>query len=155
METHHNKPIFATISANYFEDYPYLEEVLHKDTRLYLGIILEIAACKCFVPFRSNLPLEPKFKKARFLLPTANKPQAGLDYRKLLLLNDDKYIQIQQSVLISHAQKKRIDENYELITKEVSSYIQKYMREFKRGRASRNFLYQFSTLKNYHRELKL
>jgi len=62
-----------------------------------LGMIIEIQQNKCFVPLRSLINTEPKLKKASFPLPTTTRPQAGLDYRKLSIINDENYLIVQKN----------------------------------------------------------
>ena len=97
--------------------------------------------------------MEPKFKKAGFSLPSEKRPDGGLDFRKLLIINDDKYIKIQEKVFITGAQRNKIYDEYERICKNANDFVKQYIKEVKRGYANKNYLYKFSTLKNYHVEL--
>lgn len=149
------QPIYAVIEAQYFIDYPDLVEVINKDTRLYLGLVIELNHNQCFIPLRTAIPTEDKFKKAVFQCPSSTRPNAGLDYRKLLIINDSKYINFQTKVTIPQVQKEKIKDQYHVIEKAVNSYVGKYVKEVQRGRAKDNYLYRFSTLQNYHSELSL
>jgi len=64
-------------------------------------MIVEVNDCKCFVALRTNIKIEQKYKKACFQVPSNKRPNAGLDYRKLLIINDEKYIYIQNEVYIT------------------------------------------------------
>ncbi len=149
------EPIFARIHASYFTDHPDLEEILEKENRIYIGVIIEMNHCKCFIPLRTEILTDPKFSKAFFPIPYKKRPNAGLDFRKLLIITDDRYVSIQNRVQISKRQKEKIYSEYSTICKRLNSYVHKYIKEAKRGRAHSHHLYRFSTLKNYHEELGL
>ena len=149
------KPIFAMIKPSYFTDHFYLQEVLKKNSRLYLGLILEVNDNKCFIPLRSQINIQPKLRKAGFHLPTENRPYAGLDYRKLLIINDESYVEVQKKVKIPNVQKEKIYNSIDLICLAVNRYINTYIKETLRERSEGHIHYKYSTLKNFHSELNL
>ena len=150
-----NQPYFATINESYFDSNPHLKEILHNGSRLYLGVVIEVNSCRCFVPLRSEIKTESKYRKAGYPLPSTTRKNAGLDFRKLLVISNMKDVKIQNKVEIPSIQKNKIYDEFDKISARLNSYVQTYIREVNRNRANDNFLYKFSTLKNYHVELGL
>ena len=145
------RPYFATINPAYFTDYPHLTEVLSKRTRLYLGIIIEINDCHCFVPLRNKIKTGAQFRKAGYPLPSATRVNAGLDYRKILIINDLKYINVQTKVeIIPAIQKNKIYADFDKICDCLNKYIKAYIKEVKRNRVHENYLLNHSKLKNIY-----
>jgi len=150
-----NQPYFVTINDSYFLEHSNLVEVLRKDSRLYLGVIIEVNNHQCFVPLRSEIKTAPKYRKAGYLLPSLARKNAGLDFRKLLLISNPTHITIQNEVKIPAIQKNKIYTDFDKISDRLNRYIKNYIKEVSRNRGDENYLYKFSTLKNYHEELGL
>ena len=146
---------FATINNSYFDENPNLKEILYKGSRLYLGVVIEINNCRCFVPLRSEIKADSKYRKAGYLLPSSARKNAGLDFRKLLIISDLNHVTIQNKVGIPAVQKNKIYDEFDKISDRLNNYVQTYVKEVRRNRASENYLYKFSTLKNYHKELNI
>jgi len=96
---------------------------------------------------------DSKYRKAGYPVPSGTRKNAGLDFRKLLIITDLKHVTIQNKVEIPAIQKNKIYEEFDKISARLNSYVQTYVKEVNRKRAKDNFLYKFSTLKNYHKEL--
>lgn len=148
------------IKKEYFEDNPNLIKILDvrddvkKSRRTHVCVFLEIDGNTFYIPLRNNLK-EPnrKFGIIGFSVPAETRPNAGLDYRYVLLINDKKYIEPHIKPRIPEPQYKIIDNNYDLIKKQFAEYLQGYIFTAKKNRVDRNPLYRESSLINFHKEL--
>ena len=124
--------------------------------RTHLCVMVNINNNQVFVPLRNNLgePLR-KFGKIGFPVPSAKRPNAGLDYRYCLIVNDDNYIEWHKDVKLPNAQLSIIKKNYETIVNEVHTYIGKYIKVARKHREKKEPLFKQSSLMNFHKELGL
>lgn len=128
--------------------------VLKQSQCTHLCIELKIGKNKVYVPLRNNLGESlRKFGKIGFSVPSVNRPKAGLDYRYSLIVNDERYIEKQSEKKMPNAQYKIIEENYELIEREVNEYINKYIKAARKNRHKIEPLFRVSSLINFHKEL--
>lgn len=148
------------IKEEYFKSYK-LEEVLNFDSdkdyskRVYLCLAVKYKSNNIFIPLRRKINPNAHFGKIGFGVPSRKRPKAGLDYRKLLIINNLKYIEIPNYPKIPVAQQKIIQKNIQTITAEVISYIKGYEKSFKKNRTKIDKKYRFSSLCNFHNELSL
>ena len=105
---------------------------------------------------RNNLgePLR-KFGKIGFSVPSEKRPKAGLDYRYSLIINDERYIEKQDEKKLPNAQYRIIEENIELIKREINEYVNKYVKVAKKNRHKIEPLFRVSSLVNFHKELEI
>lgn len=149
------------IDKSYFEKYnnQYVElldqnnNIDKQVNRLYLYIHIKYKDNDVYVPLRTALP--KNCGKIGFSVPSKDKPDAGLDHRKLLIINDSSYIIPQTELQIPYKQKIRINTKYPVICKEVIKYIDGYIKKFEKNQHNKDRRYKFSTLKNFHEELNL
>ena len=122
--------------------------------RSHLCICININNNRIFVPLRNNLG-EPmrKFGKIGFSVPTLKRPNAGLDYRHCLIINDDSFIEWSEIAKLPQAQRTIISNNYEAITKEVHTYVSRYIKVARKHRELKEPLFRNSSLMNFHKEL--
>ncbi|MGL4873076.1 MAG: hypothetical protein ACRC30_00280 [Clostridium sp.] len=153
---------FRTVLINeaYFIKNSNLKKMLDFDNlkkqsnRNYLFVELMIRENRILVPLRSNLgEAKRKFGKIGFQVPSSKKPLAGLDYRYILIVNDEKHIEYQSILKIPKSQIKILKDNYNLIEEEVINYIEKYIKVANKNRVHRECLYRESSLQNFNREL--
>ena len=143
------------IKTDFFENNPNLQEILDKNDpvkqqqRAYLFLTFTYNNNNFFIPFRSNI------KNCSFPLPTTNRPNAGLDYRKMLIINNLNYIVPTKHPNIPNSQLHKINNNKHLIKQQVINYINGYIKAFKKNRHTLDSRFIYSTLHNYHKELCL
>lgn len=143
------------ISDSYFEDFPHLMEIMETDNRVYLGIILKMDKNNYFIPLRSRAPKDPVYRKSIYPIPSNTRPDAGLDMRKALIVNDPKYITVISNPKIANKQMKKINNDISTIENMFEIYVRGYKRAFRKDRIERELPFKYSTLKNYHVELGL
>ncbi|MCT4593648.1 MAG: hypothetical protein N4A57_05190 [Anaeromicrobium sp.] len=106
-----------------------------------------------FVPLRSKFNPNQGCGVIGYPVPTNNKPNAGLDFRKILIVNELSYIEFPSNPKIPNMQQKIINEKYKTIENMVIQYIKGYMKSALKKREKRDKKYRFSTLHNFHNEL--
>lgn len=148
------------VKKEFFIDHT-LKEILYFDdkndesNRAYLCLAIKYKNNNIFVPLRSEIIPYPNFGIIGFSVPSKKRPKAGLDYRKLLIINDLNYIEIPSIIKIPNAQQNLINKDISTITAQVIDYIKGYEVSFSKGRTQRDKKYRFSSLCNYHNELNL
>ena len=145
------KESFFIANKNYIEmlDYDNSNKQSHRN---YIYLAFSFNDNNFFVPFRTNTP---KLNKSGiiFPLPTKTRPYACLDYRKILIINNNDYII--KHINVPNAQLKTINANKPKIYKEVENYINGYIKAVLKNRHLTDPKYKFSTLHNFHKELNL
>lgn len=119
--------------------------------RQYLYINFQYKNNNILIPLRKNLP--GVNSKLYYPVPSETKPNAGLDYRKILIINNSTYIEIPTEQKLTQAQSKIIINNYDTIEKAVINYIDGYIKAANKNREYLEYDYKFSTLHNFHTEL--
>ena len=128
MSNNHN---IVLISERYFEKYnsKFIEmldvaNIKKQSNRMYLFLKIKIDENNILIPLRTNLP---KLGNAvvGYHVPSKSKPNAGFDYRKMLIV-DDEYIIPVENLNIPNSQQKIILEKYEVIETQVKTYIKNY-----------------------------
>ena len=74
--------------------------------------------------------------KIGFPVPSMSKHKAGLDYRYIMIINDDKYLRFDVP-RISNKQYSAIQNNYVIIKKGAIEYIKAYIRAAKKNRVEK------------------
>ena len=157
MSNNHN---IVLISEKYFEKYnsKFIEmldvaNIKKQSNRMYLFLKIKIDENNILIPLRTNLP---KLGNAvvGYHVPSKSKPNAGFDYRKMLIV-DDEYIIPVENLNIPNSQQKIILEKYEVIETQVKKYIKNYKKAVEKNRQFKDRIFKFSTLHNFHKELNL
>ncbi len=157
MSNNHN---IVLISERYFEKYnsKFIEmldvaNIKKQSNRMYLFLKIKIDENNILIPLRTNLP---KLGNAvvGYHVPSKSKPNAGFDYRKMLIV-DDEYIIPVENLNIPNSQQKIILEKYEVIETQVKTYIKNYKKAVEKNRQFKDRIFKFSTLHNFHKELNL
>ena len=118
--------------------------------RTHLCLEIEHDDNKFFVPLRNNLGLDVrKFGRIGHSIPSQSRPDAGLDFRYALIINDDSFIERQMVQGIPNAQYKKITREYDTIKKEFEVYFRGFKRAVRKGRVEKEPLYRVSSLVNY------
>ena len=152
---------YVFINKDFFQNNNTLKELIDPITELsklsgrtYLYITVKIGRNKIYIPLRKHIDIK-KYGKIGFSVPSSSRPDAGLDYRKLLIVEDDKYINELTAIRIARSQMNIIANNAGKILLEVKDYIEGYKEEYKNGDIVNSKKYRYSTLVNYHKEIGL
>ncbi|MBQ8247521.1 MAG: hypothetical protein IJZ42_10345 [Lachnospiraceae bacterium] len=150
---------YCYIIEQYYIDNPNLIKILDVDdstkynVRTHLCLNLKYEDNNILIPLRKNLGLaDRKFGKIGYPVPSASKPDAGLDYRYIMIINNTNYLRF-DIPRISNKQISIIEDNYETIEKEAIEYINSYSRVANKGRVNLNARFRESSLINFHNEL--
>lgn len=151
---------YCFIKEQYFIDNPHFQNMLDpgntvkQSKRTHLCIEISLNGNNVYIPLRNHLgnPVR-KFGKIGFPVPTAKRPDAGLDYRYCLIINDNKYIEHHTEQKLPNSQYNKIKDNYETIKREISDYINKYIKSANKNRHTKEPLFKMSSLINFHKEL--
>jgi len=148
---------FIVLNDQFYIDNMENHEMMRSRGGRPLFLTFEYQEKLLLVPLRSHLPANSRRfdMKTGYLVPSHSKPSAGLDYRKILFV-DRRYI-LNYDTIINRGQRIIVSENANEIRKEIIEYINGYIRCINENRANSmvRYVYQFSTLKYYHRELGL
>lgn len=149
------------IYKRYFEENKHFIEMLDQDNSLkqanrkYIFLEFKYRGNNLLVPLRSVIPDISKLGQVGYRVSTEGKPNAGLDYRKVLIVNDESYIEEQEYIKIPKSQLKIIEKNYSSIEKQVIAYVDGYIKSVKKNRHLQDRKFCYSTLHNFHEDLKI
>lgn len=126
-----------------------IKEMNSKNSRLYLYLKIKYKNLYFLIPFESELFL--KNQKAIYPLPTKHKPNAGINFEKVIIFETNQLIQPIKNPKIPKSQKKIIQNNNELnnITKKFERYINNFIKACNKNRETKEFEYKFSTLHHF------
>lgn len=147
---------FVFIKEDFFNENSDFVEMLDpfdlskQTARQYLYINVKYKGNNVLVPLRRNVGNN---RKLYYPVPSETRPNAGLDYRKILIVNNEDYIETPSSQRLADSQTKIINDNYSTIEKAVFKYIDGYIKSANKNREHRDYEYSFSTLHNFHEEL--
>ena len=119
-------------------------------------ICIEIFANNNFfyIPLRRNLGADVrKFGRIGHSVPTSGRPDAGLDYRYSLIVNNSEYIEIPETQRIPDSQYQKLAADFPTIQAEFGQYIAGFIKAAKKNRIEREPLYRESSLVNFRHEL--
>lgn len=144
------------IRESYFLDHPDYQKMLDpgntskQSKRTHLCVRVTIDNNCYYIPLRNNLGDEVrKFGRIGHATPSAKRRNAGLDYRYALMINDEKYIELQTEMKIPNSQYKRIKNDLGAIQKEFETYLRGYIKAVKKNRNEKEPLYRESSLINF------
>ncbi len=158
VEIRGNHLKIKTIKDSYFEDNNLVECLENKEQhRPYLYVLVRYEGNNIFIPFRSKLNengnLDKIINVIAYDISSSKKPYAKLDFSKMLIINDEKYIN--SDAIVDSTQYTKIKNDIEKIEKQAVNYISGYIKAVGKGRSRIDGRYRFSTLVNYHGELGL
>lgn len=152
------------LNAFFEQDFTDPEEVLDKskgkhdrESRVYVCLKFEWENNTFFIPLRrdlANMPEHPILKKACYPVPSTNKPKAGLDFRKIIIINDESLYRIDEAK-ISGKQRDTIQDNFDEIKTQAIAYIKGFKKAARKNRQKRETLYKYSALNNFLDELEV
>lgn len=150
---------YCFIRQNYYDEHPELKKILDQfdeskhNIRAHLCLSINFNGNNILVPLRRELgACKRKFGTIGFAVPSLKRPNAGLDYRYIMVINDEKYLRF-DIPRISNSQIRRIEDNYSTIEKEATDYIKHYVRIAKKNRVEKTALFKESSLVNFEQEL--
>ena len=143
----------------FYEKYlkPSHKEILQKQNRAYNCLLFQTHYDYFIaVPYRSEITHKYayhfKFSKR------SREHKSGLDYTKILILDKTEYLDTKDAIIDNDEYNETI-RNFEIIKKEVLLYVEDYIHHVKGKKKLHNTeferRYRYSTLKYFHRELKL
>lgn len=151
-------PLIVSISDKYFTEHREYVELLQKGSkRPYVqGTIVSDFDNDYFVPLRSKVPSRElrQFPDAFVTLSVPEKPQAGLDIRKLIVLGDNVDVSIQRRRLTPAEQYAKLRDKQDELWEKTSKYVSNYKELVRDGKTLTNE-YKFTTLGYFHEELGL
>ncbi|MCI8855147.1 MAG: hypothetical protein HFH26_01210 [Clostridiaceae bacterium] len=155
-------PNCCFIKEQFFIEHPHFQKMLDtsntskQSKRTHICIKIEMDSNIFYVPLRNNLgDAVRKFGRIGHSIPSKSRPNAGLDFRYALIINDSKYIEPHITQKLPNSQYKAISCAYHTIMQEFSVYLRGYKKAAAKGRADKEPLYRESSLVNFHKELQL
>lgn len=122
--------------------------------RTHLCVEVTIDNNHYYIPLRNNLgDAVRKFGRIGHAVPSVKRQNAGLDYRYALIINDDKYIELQTEMKIPNSQYKCMKNDLDSIQKEFEVYLRGYIKAVKKKLNEKEPLYRESSLINFISEL--
>jgi DNA-directed RNA polymerase subunit L len=154
---------YVFVLDSFFErDFVDPEEILDKnkgkvdrESRVYVCLKIEWETNTFLIPLRrdiGSLLEHPKLKKACYPVPSTTKEKAGLDFRKIIIVNDESLYRVDEAK-ISAKQRNIIQRNFDEIKSLAIAYIEGFKKAAKKNRQKRDVLYKFSALNNFLEEL--
>ena len=151
---------YCFIRREFFEEHSDFTNMLDpgnadkQSKRTHLGVLINVDKNKVYIPLRNNLgDAVRKYGKIGFSVPSKKRPKAGLDYRYALIINDEKYIEYHTSAKLPNAQHLIINNNFDIIEREINTYITRYIKVAIKKRVEIEPLFRNSSLINFHHEL--
>lgn len=124
--------------------------------RTHICLCITIDSNYFYIPLRNNLRDDVRpYGRIGHSVPSASRPNAGLDFRYTLVINEQAYIEPQTVLKIPESQYSIIARDFDTICNEFSVYLRGYKRAARKGRLQREPLYRESSLINFHTELGL
>ena len=151
---------YCFIKEQYFLDHANFIKMLDagnankQSKRTHLCLKFEFNGNLIFVPLRNNLGKDVRpYGKIGYSVPSFKRPKAGLDYRYSLVINDINYIEYHNEPKLPKSQYDILEQKYNDIKSEVTTYITKYIKVAKKNRIHKEPLFRESSLINFHEEL--
>lgn len=148
------------IREQYFIDHPNLQKILDsgntnkQSKRTFICVKVSLGHKSFYLPLRNNLgDAIRKFGRIGHSVPSKNRPNAGIDFRHVLIVDDMKYIEPHTTMKLPSSQYNKIVGDYNLIQKEFEVYLNGFVKAAKKNRITREPLYRDSSLINYVDEL--
>jgi len=128
--------------------------IVKQSRRTHLCIQITSNGNTFYIPLRNNLgPDVRKFGRIGHSIPADDRPNAGIDYRYALIINDSQYIEIPSSQRIPNRQYKKLTNDISAIEVEFEQYLSGFIKAAKKKRINRESLYKESSLVNFLSEL--
>lgn len=153
---------YAFLKDSFFAKKEYNQQLLdvskaarERESRAYVCLILKDEFNTYLIPLKTSIKdqvNDPTLNGTYYEVPSTARPYAGLDYRKIILVNDSNDYTIEEAK-ISAAQKKIIQDNFEEIKKGAIKYIEEFKKVAQKKRIDRERKFRFAALSNFLEEL--
>lgn len=132
-----------------------LDEVLEKQNRPYCVLLVQVKGLNFALPLRTNLP-QPDNEGICFkTIPNGNGGFKGIDFTKAVIVDLHNDIMNKNIQLRNKQEFLNIQGNVKKITRNFKKFVERYITEMKIHPESLSNDFRFSTLSNYHSELKI
>ena len=139
-----------------------LKEIMEKENRPYFVFLIKIKGYKFAIPFRTHIRHDYCFKtiphyeniKENEPIPADATPTSwsGIDYSKAVIIEDN---DLENKIaMVNGIEHDMIRKSFKKINTEFKKYIEGYITMLKNNNSITN-KYEFTTLVNYHKELKI
>lgn len=159
-EDYEMQPELCYIKAQYFIDHSSYTKILDpgnilkQSHRTYLCVKISTEDHDFYIPLRNNLGKDVRpFGRIGHSVPSSTRPDAGLDYRYALIINDKRYVEPSTTQKIPNTQFRKITKDYSIIISEFSIYLRGFRKAIKKNRVLIEALYRESSLINFTFEL--
>lgn len=143
------------LSNKFFEEVlPNLQEALKKPNRPYCMLLVKVKNLDFCLPLRSNLP-EIEGVGIKTIQNIETGKYKGIDFSKAILIEDRTYLKEDIVQLKDKTELLYIQANDKYIAREFKKYVSGYITSIKENSNTQDAKYQFSTLRNYHNELRM
>lgn len=118
------------LSEQFYSDFPKdkFPEILEKQTRSYNCVVCQIDVNLFIcIPYRSNI----NHKNSYIFKNSSRGNKSGLDYTKLVVFKDKKYLDKTNEAIINKNEYKETIRNIDKIVKEVFEYIHVFLKHHK------------------------
>ncbi|MBR1561282.1 MAG: hypothetical protein IJ646_13695 [Clostridia bacterium] len=153
-------PNCCFIRAEYFEAHPDFKKMLDigdtakQSRRTYVYVRVEFDGNDFYLPLRNNLGRDVRpYGRIGHAVPSQKRPNAGLDYRYALIVNDGGFIEPHTSQKLPDSQYRIISDDYDAIKQEFLEYLRKYKKAALKHRVQREPLFRESCLINFDDEI--
>lgn len=125
-----------------------------REARAYVLLRIFFEGNTFLVPLKKDISGIPQHwvDKISYPVPSTNKPNAGLDIRKMIIVNDESFYRVDEA-RIAYSQKKIIQDNFEEIKGRAIEYIKDFKKAAAKGRNTKTALFKLSALNNFLDEL--
>ena len=150
------------IKEKFFIDHSHFSKMLDpgntvkQSHRTYISIKVIVNNNIFYLPLRKNLGADIRpYGRIGHSVPSASKPNAGIDYRYALIVNDNSYLEKCLIVKLPNSQIRTIYADYNDICQEFEKYLEGYIKTVLKNRLKHEPLYRESCLVNFNDELGL
>lgn len=162
-----NKENYTNLSGEFFnanfEDSAQIVDIYDsakQESRIYLKYYHQGDGLFLLVPLRKkidHLKRNSKLSKTYYSVPSNTKPDAGLDYTKMLVFRDESLFIVNDTnndeqgeyINFASSQERIIRNNIEEIHLQINWYYEKFKKARSKNRLSRDLLFKFTTLKEF------
>lgn len=141
------------LSSEFYKKYSNCTEILRKESRPYVIIVLQIGKDKFAIPIRSHL------HKTQDCFESNPQTNSGLDFTKALFIEKDSYIEATKFPEITHKEFNYIKFKEREIKLSFEKFLMAYkkdvLRHKKNPKIPQNPRFRFCTFQYFHKELGL
>ena len=140
--------MLAYLTRQFFIDYASCSEIMKKESRPYLVLLVRVYDIDVAIPFRSNIKHENVYW-------TDKANRCGLDFSKAVIITDkNKYIDLNSKVQIRSNEYKRIKGKEYFIESKMKTFINLYKKAYINQKNPRNInICRYSTMQYFHKEI--